>query len=476
MIVLFIAYINHINKSLKPQLNKIHVEFGLLAIRLLRFSGRMLTFFFRVISGFFRLFFKDVFYKILVKIYYNAFRLKKNELTTKALNEINRNQLVYWIIFLMISGFLFLNLMNSAGAKKLDQQISKTILANLIPNGFSDQPIEELITDSSLSSDLLNSRTTKENPNLCSLDKLDELNNKLDDYDTGFSFLDDTGDLAIKPILFGDYDNSEDSNNGIKPRTSTIYYTVENGDTVSSIARRFGISVNTILWANNLGAASFIRPGDRLMILPYSGVLYTVKSGDTLAKIALKYGVEIEKILSCNDLGAHLKIDQKLIIPGAKKIIEQIASRRTTSNTSYNSGLSVIQGLIKPSSIKVPSGSKMVWPTAGHRITQYFSWRHNGIDIGNKVGTPIYAADDGIVEIAAGGWNGGYGNTILLNHGGGKKTRYGHASKLYVRAGEAVEKGQVIALMGSTGRSTGPHLHFEVLVGRSRYNPLNYVR
>jgi murein DD-endopeptidase MepM/ murein hydrolase activator NlpD len=101
--------------------------------------------------------------------------------------------------------------------------------------------------------------------------------------------------------------------------------------------------------------------------------------------------------------------------------------------------------------------------------------RHNGIDIANKVGTPIYAADNGKVELSASGWNGGYGNTILINHGK-LKTRYGHLSRLYVKAGQTVEKGQVIGEMGSTGRSTGPHLHFEVLSGSVRYNPLNYVR
>ena len=118
----------------------------------------------------------------------------------------------------------------------------------------------------------------------------------------------------------------------------------------------------------------------------------------------------------------------------------------------------------------------MTWPTVGHRITQYFSWRHNGVDIGNKVGTPIYAADAGVVEISTGGWNGGYGNTILINHGGGKKTRYGHLSKLFVKAGDAVEKGENIGAMGSTGRSTGPHLHFEILINGGRYNPLNYIK
>jgi murein DD-endopeptidase MepM/ murein hydrolase activator NlpD len=98
------------------------------------------------------------------------------------------------------------------------------------------------------------------------------------------------------------------------------------------------------------------------------------------------------------------------------------------------------------------------------------------VDIGNKVGTPIYAADDGVVIISKGGWNGGYGNTIVIDHGGGKKTRYGHASKLFVKVGDRVEKGENIAAMGSTGRSTGPHLHFEVLVNGGRTNPLNYIR
>jgi murein DD-endopeptidase MepM/ murein hydrolase activator NlpD len=118
----------------------------------------------------------------------------------------------------------------------------------------------------------------------------------------------------------------------------------------------------------------------------------------------------------------------------------------------------------------------MIWPTPGRRITQYYSWSHQGLDIGDKIGTPLYAADDGVVIIAQGGWNGGYGNTILLDHGGGKRTRYGHASKLFVKVGDEVKKGETIAAMGSTGRSTGPHLHFEVLVNGTRYNPLNYIK
>lgn len=124
----------------------------------------------------------------------------------------------------------------------------------------------------------------------------------------------------------------------------------------------------------------------------------------------------------------------------------------------------------------------MIWPTAARRITQYFGHyrggsRHTGVDIAGPIGTAIYAADDGVVALS--GWNsGGYGNMVLIDHGGGIYTRYGHASKLLVRAGDAVKRGDVIALIGSTGHSTGPHLHFEVMTGNphNRKNPLEYVR
>ena len=150
-----------------------------------------------------------------------------------------------------------------------------------------------------------------------------------------------------------------------------------------------------------------------------------------------------------------------------------VASKPAKSN-NYN-GISIIKDFIKTSAPKV-SGNKMAWPTNGHTITQYFSWRHPGVDIANHIGTPVYAADSGVVLIAQGGYNGGYGNTIVIDHGGGKKTRYGHASRLLVKPGQVVEKGEEIMLMGSTGRSTGPHLHFEVIINGAKYNPLSYVR
>ena len=116
----------------------------------------------------------------------------------------------------------------------------------------------------------------------------------------------------------------------------------------------------------------------------------------------------------------------------------------------------------------------MNWPTVGHYITQYFSWRHYGVDIANKVGTPIYASDTGVVEYA--GWGKGYGNQIVIDHGGGKKTRCGHLSKFYCKVGDEVDKGEAIGAMGSTGWSTGSHLHFEVIINGRKVNPLNYVK
>ncbi len=353
----------------------------------------------------------------------------------------------------------------------MEAKIPKTVMSNLVNNEFSASQDEVLIEDTLTPNDILTAGKDKYVDNSCALQKQSnpDFDDELDEADS--FYFNENSDLVFKPEIITSEAGTE--NKVATVRKEIIYYTVQNGDTISTISRRFGLTVNTILWANNLTSFSLIRPGDRLTILPYSGVVYTVKRGDTLAKIANIYNVELEKILSCNTLGNNLVVGQKIVVPGAKKINETIATRRPT-NTNYT-GISVIKDLIKNPGIK-STGNKMTWPTVGTRITQYFSWRHNGVDIANKIGTPIYAADSGTVIIAQGGYNGGYGNTIVIDHGGGKRTRYGHASKLFVKVGEEVEKGENIAAMGSTGHSTGPHLHFEVLINGTRYNPLNYIR
>ena len=259
-------------------------------------------------------------------------------------------------------------------------------------------------------------------------------------------------------------------------RTSAIAYTVQNGDTISGIARRFNISANTILWENNLSATSVIQPGDKLTILPTSGVSHSVVSGQTLGQIDSLYGVTSEQIMASNGItnANQIRIGARLVIPGGKLIAQgpKTTSRQIVESSSK--GLNAIKKLIPGPSAIVPAGARMVWPTTGHNITQYFSWRHTGVDVANRIGTAIYAADDGVVTTT--GWNnGGYGNQIIISHIG-KQTRYAHLSAFSVNVGQKVSKGQYIGAMGSTGRSTGPHLHFEVLISGRQYNPLNYVR
>ena len=141
--------------------------------------------------------------------------------------------------------------------------------------------------------------------------------------------------------------------------------------------------------------------------------------------------------------------------------------------TKSYTGIEAIKNIVKPAPQKTVA-NKMAWPTVGNRITQYYSWRHKGLDIANKTGTPLFAADTGTIEFVA--WSNGYGYNIIINHGGGKKTRYAHMSKFYVSKGDSVTKGEAIGEMGSTGWSTGPHIHFEVIINGVKYNPLNYIR
>jgi murein DD-endopeptidase MepM/ murein hydrolase activator NlpD len=434
----------------------------LASIKFLRLIGRLSFGFIRLATGFFRWLFGRTFSKILVKIYYNIFRLKKSELAGKAINELTRNRLVYLFVLVLTIFLVFNNINGKNQAAAAGRGISQTVMANLVETEFGGQIEEELIEETID----LNRLAAKNELSLEDSAILDKPVEQIVSEEAleNFVAFNNEGDLIFKP-------NSVNESGGFAPpRTEIIEYTIQPGDTVSSIAQHFNITTNTILWANDLSAYTLIRPGKTLTILPYSGLLYTVKKGDTVASLAKKYKIEEEKILEANRLEEGLKISQKIILPGANKIIE--APKITTT---AKSGLNVISNLAKPSAAKPATGA-WLWPTDGHRISQYFSWRHQGLDIANAVGTPLYATADGVIEISQGGWNGGYGNTILINHGNGQKTRYGHASKLLVSKGESVSQGQIIALMGSTGRSTGSHLHFEIIINGQRVNPLNYIK
>jgi murein DD-endopeptidase MepM/ murein hydrolase activator NlpD len=257
-------------------------------------------------------------------------------------------------------------------------------------------------------------------------------------------------------------------------RSRTISYLVKAGDTIGAIAEEFEVNVTTILWANNLSVRSYIRPGDTLDILPGNGVMHTVKSGDTISKIAQVYDAKAGDIIETNKLngtGSAIRIGDVLFVPGGEKPQPKPVYRPPVVATEAFRQISA-----PPPSASTPAGSGYLWPTSVRKITQYYGWRHTGVDIGGPIGTPIYASRVGKVTKSQCGWNGGYGCYIILNHGGGIETLYAHNSQLYVSVGAQVSQGQIIAGMGSTGRSTGPHLHYEVRVNGKRQNPFQYVR
>ena len=242
-----------------------------------------------------------------------------------------------------------------------------------------------------------------------------------------------------------------------------IVYVVQDGDTLSEIAKTFDVSINTIKWENELGKT--IKPGQELRILPVTGVRHTIQKGDTFGKIAQMYDVEIEDITVFND------IDATKLIPGKKIIIPNGIIKATTSVTS-SSGTKSSSSVSVSSSASVSSGY-YIRPTTGP-ITSRFGPRkgsyHYGIDFGTPTGTPIVAAASGtVIKTTCGS---GYGNCLVIQHDNGTQTLYAHASALYVNVGAKVTQGQKIAAVGTTGRSTGPHLHFEIIKSNgSKMNP-----
>lgn len=261
-----------------------------------------------------------------------------------------------------------------------------------------------------------------------------------------------------------------------------IIHTVEPNESIASIAKGAGILANTIRWANNLPDNATVQPGQKLLLLPVDGVLHTVKRGQNLSSIAELYTVDADKIATQNKLrGGYLLAGQQLIIPGGKPIVEVkkpvIAAKPTTPATP---------GTKPPTTPATPKTTYTIAPTFGVLqnpcdcyFTQYFNAGHFGVDMQQKGGGPIFAAEAGTVVRADYGWNGGYGNVIEIDHGNGLMTLYAHNKELYVKKDDVISRGQNIAFMGNTGRVHGPtgiHLHFEVRVNGSKKNPLLYLK
>jgi len=252
-----------------------------------------------------------------------------------------------------------------------------------------------------------------------------------------------------------------------RPRSEIIKYKVAAGNTVSQIAEKFQVSPETIKWANNLSDIDSLHPGEVLKIPPVTGVIYTVKGGESLASIAKKYKADAQTIVDFPfnyiDDSLSVKAGQTLVIPGGV-----IPSPRPVSHTPLASSFSS-----RPSSAPIYKGGGWMWPVGGG-ISQYPSWWHPGaVDIMSDVGTPVAAASGGKVISVQRFWY-GYGWHVVIASGS-YTSLYAHLSAINVGVGQYVSRGQMVGRVGLTGRSSGPHLHFETRDGGSAINPLRLL-
>lgn len=279
-----------------------------------------------------------------------------------------------------------------------------------------------------------------------------------------------TSQKSAEPVvtLAGSQDTPETLITNTAPSTfeSIRRYSVVKGDNLQTIAARYGLRPETIQWANPKLESNpdLLMVGDDLIIPPVDGVLHIVGGGDTLSNLAIKFKAEIADIVGhpMNKLASAdtpIARGSQLIIPhGVKPYVPQ--------------QVTIYRGPI-PASAARGSG-QFVWPASG-QVTQFFWGGHRAIDIGARSGSPIVASDSGYVIAARHGWNSGYGSMVMVDHGNGFVSLYAHMNTIYVRQGENIGKGQQLGTVGNTGRSTGPHLHFEIRNQSVKRNPFNYL-
>lgn len=304
---------------------------------------------------------------------------------------------------------------------------------------------------------------------------------------------------TVDNALIGNRSTLDSFDGGYVERTghTTNIYIVRQGDTISEIAESFGVSQNTIRWANNLGQKN-LRVGQQLIVLPVTGVIHTIKKGDTVSDIAKKYSGEVDEILSYNRITEdELEVGADITIPGGE--IEAVTRSVVTTSTSASrttgqviSSGSALRTVRSPSGLlEVPTGITYTWKNGvrtsalrgvgGPSYSNYYLRPINGygksrglhgfnaVDFAAPSGTPILASASGKVIISKkSGWNGGYGRYVAIEHSNGSQTLYAHQSSVIVSQGQNVVQGQVIGYVGTTGNSSGNHLHFEV---RGAKNP-----
>ncbi|MCX6784308.1 MAG: peptidoglycan DD-metalloendopeptidase family protein [candidate division WWE3 bacterium] len=261
-------------------------------------------------------------------------------------------------------------------------------------------------------------------------------------------------------------------------RDAPIDYVVASGDSFSTIGNKFNVSVDSLLYANNLAGYSYLSVGQKLVIPPMSGLLVTVASGDTVSGLAAKYQVPPQAVVDVNYLDEPftLRVGQKLMLPDGKiplvpvpvlavnpdALVPQAVGQVYNESFAYG---------YKGGEAKITGTSSFQWPTEHRYITQYFSSYHPALDI--AIDSDILASDAGTV-VRSGWWPNGFGNAIEIDHGNGYTTTYGHMSLLSVSVGETVSKGQVLGHMGNTGHSFGEHVHFMIKYNGVPVNPLQF--
>jgi murein DD-endopeptidase MepM/ murein hydrolase activator NlpD len=248
-------------------------------------------------------------------------------------------------------------------------------------------------------------------------------------------------------------------------------YKVQSGDTISSIAKKFGVSINTIVWANDISRTATLKEGQTLVVLPMSGVQHKVKSGDTIQSIAKKYKGDVDEILAYNDVkNETLKIGEVIMIPDGEIIIPSSTGTTKPKPAPTRKLASVAAGVGLASADEVPDATGYyVRPIAGGVRTQGIHG-NNGVDLAASCGIPVYASATGDVIVSKndGGYNGGYGNYIVISHGNGSQSLYAHMQATSVSVGTRVSQGDMIGLVGNSGKvygATGCHVHFEIRNG-----------
>ncbi|RJP49824.1 MAG: LysM peptidoglycan-binding domain-containing protein [Anaerolineaceae bacterium] len=275
-----------------------------------------------------------------------------------------------------------------------------------------------------------------------------------------------------------------------RPRQDITTYTVQEGDTVFGIADKFGLEPQTILWGNYnilLDDPHSLRPGQELNILPVDGVYWEWLGGLAFGSWADFYGVTAADIidypgnhLDPNTIGsydnANIEVGTWLIIPKGRREFVSWSAPLGVTRENPASARVLGEGACNPVSGGAVGYGTYVYPTNKHYLSGFDyseATNHRGIDLAGNEGEGVYAVDAGVVVYA--GWNDyGYGNMIMIDHGNGFQSLYAHISALNVGCGQSVGQGEVIGAVGSTGRSSGPHLHFELMAG-SKVNPWSYL-